>query len=194
MLFVPFRGSILLTMPALFVSTGSMNNKLKPALIGGVVLGLLSVIPFVNAVNVCCCLWAILGGMLATFLYVKNSPTPATTADGAILGGIAGLVGALISLILGIPISMAMGPTMRNFMISMVERMDPRQAEMLRQQFEAAGSDIVPVIINALILAVLLVVFSIIGGLIGVPIFEKRKATMPPPPPNTSGGPGAYAA
>src|SRR5688572_31155406 len=63
-----------------------MNNKLKPALIGGVVLGLLSAIPFVNAVNACCCLWAILGGMLATYLYVRNSATPATAADGAILG------------------------------------------------------------------------------------------------------------
>jgi len=170
-----------------------MNNKLKPALIGGVVLGLLSVIPFVSALNVCCCLWAILGGMLATFLYVKGSPTPATPADGAVLGALAGVVGGLISLILGIPISMAMGPTMRNLIVSLLERVDPRQADLMRQQIEAAGSSIGPVIINALILAVLLFVFSIIGGLLGVPIFEKRKA-LPPPPPSTSGGPGGYAA
>ena len=159
-----------------------MNNKLKPALIGGVVLGLLSVIPFVSAVNVCCCLWAILGGMLATYLYVKNSPIPATPADGAILGAIAGVVGAVISIILGIPVSLAMGPTMRNLIVGMVERINPQQAEMMRQQFETAGSSIGPVIINALILAVLLFVFSVIGGLLGVPIFEKRKAALPPPP------------
>src|SRR5215203_2445099 len=102
-----------------------MNNKLKPALIGGVVLGLLSVIPFVSAVNVCCCLWAILGGMLATYLYVKNSPTPATAGDGAILGALAGLVGAVISVILGIPVAYAMGPTMRNLLVSIIERADP---------------------------------------------------------------------
>jgi len=171
-----------------------MNNKLKPALVGGVVLGLLSVIPFVNVVNVCCCLWAILGGMLATFLYVKSSPTPATPGDGAILGALAGVVGALISLILGIPISLAMGPTMRNLVIDLLARVDPRQAELMREQIEAAGSSIGPVIINALILAVLLFVFSIIGGLLGVPIFEKRKAALPPPPPSTGGGPGGYAA
>ena len=170
-----------------------MNNKLKPALVGGVVLGLLSVIPFVNVVNVCCCLWAILGGMLATFLYVKGSPTPATPGDGAILGALAGVVGALISLILGIPISLAMGPTMRNLVIDLLARVDPRQAELMREQIEAAGSSIGPVIINALILAVLLFVFSIIGGLLGVPIFEKRKAALPPPPPGTGGGPGGYA-
>jgi hypothetical protein len=170
-----------------------MNNKLKPALIGGVLLGLLSVIPFVNALNICCCLWAILGGMLASFLYVKNSPTPTTTGDGAVVGALAGLVGAVISLILGIPISYAMGPTMRNMMLSLLENVDRQQAELMRAQFEAAGDSIIPVIINGLILAVLLFIFSIIGGLIGIAIFEKRKGGPVPPPPPVTGGPG-YAA
>src|SRR5688572_10869436 len=43
-------------------STSSMDNKFKPALIGGLVTGILSVIPFVSAANLCCCLWAIVGG------------------------------------------------------------------------------------------------------------------------------------
>ena len=170
-----------------------MNNKVKPALIGGVVLGLLSVIPFVSAANVCCCLWAILGGMLATYLYVKNSPTPASAADGAVLGALAGVVGAAVSIVLGIPVALAMGPTMRNMLLSLLERVDARQADMMRQQFEAAGNDIGPVIINALITAALLFVFSIIGGLLGVPLFEKRKGGAPPPPPINVGGPGGYA-
>ena len=131
-----------------------MNNKVKPALIGGVVLGLLSVIPFVSAVNVCCCLWAILGGMLATYLYVKNSPTPANAGDGAVLGALAGLIGGVISVILGIPVAYAMGPTMRNMMVGLLENVDPRQAEMIREQFEAAGNAIGPIIINALNMAV----------------------------------------
>ncbi len=173
-----------------------MNNKLKPALIGGVLIGVLSVIPFVSAVNLCCCLWAILGGMLATYLYVKNSPTPASAADGAVLGVIAGAVGAVISLILGIPIALAMGPTMRNMIVSLMRNVDPRQAELMRQQFEAQGSAIAPLIIQSLIGAALLFVFAILGGLLGVPIFEKRKGTMPPAPPtfNAGGGPSGYAA
>ena len=172
-----------------------MNDKLKPALIGGGVLGILSVIPFVSAVNICCCLWAILGGMLATYLYVKNSTTPATAGDGAILGALAGVVGAVISFILGIPIALAMGPTMRNMIVSLLERVNPQQAELIRRQFEAAGNRIGPVIINALILAVLLFFFSVLGGLLGVPIFEKRKGGPPPPPPfSPAGGPTGYAA
>src|SRR5687768_6546415 len=171
-----------------------MNNKVKPALIGGVLLGLLSVIPFVNALNLCCCLWAILGGMLASYLYIKNSPTPASAGDGAIIGAIAGLIGAAISLILGIPISYAMGQTMRNLMLSMLENVDRQQAEMMRQQLEMAGDSLASVIINALILAVMLFFFSVIGGLIGTALFEKRKGGPVPPPPPAAGGPGGFAA
>ena len=172
-----------------------MNNKLKPALIGGVLLGVLSVIPFVNALNLCCCLWAILGGMLATYLYVKNSPIPAKPGDGAILGALAGVIGAVISVVLGVPIALAMGPTMRNLAISFLERMDPQQAEMMRRQFEATGDAIAPIIFQAIISAILLLVFAIIGGLLGVPIFEKRKGSSspPPPPPINVGGPSGYA-
>jgi hypothetical protein len=170
-----------------------MNTKLKPALIGGVVLGILSVIPFVSAVNICCCLWAIVGGALASYLYIKSSPAPVSAGDGAMLGALAGVIGGAIYLILGIPIAMAMGPTMRNMVLSLIENIDPRQANLMRQQFEAAGSSIVPIIINTLIGAALLFVFSIVGGLIAIPIFEKRKAGLPPPPPDLGGGPGGYA-
>ena len=172
-----------------------MNNKLKPALIGGVFIGVLSVIPFVSAANLCCCLWAILGGLLATYLYVKNSPTPASAGDGAVLGVIAGAIGAVISFIIGVPLAIAMGPTMRNMIVSLVQNIDPRQAEMMRQQFEAQGTAIAPIIIQSLIGAGLLFVFAILGGLLGVPIFEKRKGTPPPPPTFDAGGsPGGYAA
>lgn len=171
-----------------------MNDKLKPALIGGVVLGILSVIPFVSAGNLCCCLWAILGGMLATYLYVKNSPTPATPGDGAMLGALAGVVGGVISLVLGVPIAYAMGPTMRNIMVGLIENMDPQQADMMRRQLEAGGDAIAPLVIQGLITAVLLFLFAIIGGLLGVPIFEKRKGGASSPPPINVGGPGGYAA
>ena len=172
-----------------------MNNKLKPAIIGGVVIGILSVIPFVSAGNLCCCLWAIVGGMLATQMYVKNSPTPVNAGDGAIVGALAGLVGGIIAFVLGVPIAYAMGPTMRNLMVSLVENMDPQQAEMMRRQFEASGDAIAPLLVQGLVTSVLLFLFAIVGGLLGVPIFEKRKGDVPPPPPiNVGGGPGGYAA
>jgi hypothetical protein len=163
-----------------------MNNKLKPAIIGGVVLGILSVIPFVNWANICCCLWAILGGALASYLYIKNSPVRATPGDGAILGALAGLVGAVISVIIGIPLSILMSGVMIGIVVRLMESINPSQSEMIRTQI-MAGQTVARAIVNGLILAVLLVVFSTLGGLIGVPIFEKRKRdVMPPPPQNFS--------
>jgi hypothetical protein len=170
-----------------------MNSKLKPAIIGGVVLGLLSVIPFVNWANICCCLWAILGGLLASHLYIKSSPVPATPGDGAIVGVLAGVVGAVIAVVIGIPISIMMSGIMTGIFVSFLEGVDPSQAELVRTQMEA-GQTIAGAIVNGLVLAVLLVIFSTLGGLIGVPIFEKRKRDVmtPPAPQNFGGGPGGY--
>ena len=170
-----------------------MDNKVKPAVIGGVVLGLLSVIPFVNWANACCCLWAIVGGLIGTYLYVKNSPTPASAGDGAIVGAIAGVVGAIISLVIGIPINLLMGNVMAGLISGIFEKnMTPEQAEMMRERM-LAGQTVTGAIVNGLIAAVCLFIFAILGGLVGIPLFEKRKGTLPPPPPpSPSPGPVGY--
>ena len=172
-----------------------MNNKLKPALIGGVVVGLLSAIPIVNALNVCCCLWAVLGGLLAAYLYIKASPTPVKAGDGAVLGLLAGVVGAFIYVVIGIPINILMGATMMGYFSRMMESIDPRQAEAFREQL-AASQTIIQQILSGLFSAFLLLVFATLGGLLGIPIFEKRKGGSDlPPPPQAFGGeptPGGY--
>jgi len=172
-----------------------MNSKLKPAIIGGVVVGLLSAIPFVNLLNICCCLWAILGGVLASYLYIKASPTPVKPGDGALLGVLAGVVGGLIYIIIGIPLSILMGATMVSLISKMMEGVNPQQAEAMREQM-AAGQTVVGAILRGLFTAFLLLVFSTLGGLLGVPIFEKRKggSDLPPPPQGFGGtpAPGGY--
>ena len=166
-----------------------MNNKVKPAVIAGVVLGVLSAIPFVNILNLCCCLWAIVGGVLASYLYIKDSPTPVNAGDGAVVGAIAGAVGAVVYVILGIPLAIVGGAAMREMMIKWITSMDPAQADLIRRQMEAQGDGIAGIIVQTLIGAVLLVVFAVLGGLLGIPIFEKRKGgPLPPPPPPAPGG------
>jgi hypothetical protein len=169
-----------------------MTTKLKPALIGGVLVGILSALPFINFVNVCCCLWAILGGALASYLYIRSSVTPVRAGDGAILGALAGVVGGLIYIVVGIPLNILLSGTMNAFLIGLVERIDPAQAEMMRQIMQADQS-VLGAIVGGIVFAVLLVVFSTIGGLLGVPIFEKRKvpSELPPPPQGFGGGPSA---
>src|SRR6185437_11589302 len=77
-------------------------NKLKPALLGGLIVGVLSSIPLLNY---CCCIWGIGGGVLAGFLYIKSSPVPVKVGEGAVLGLLSGIIGAILYLIIGVPIA-----------------------------------------------------------------------------------------
>ena len=167
-----------------------MNSKFKPALLGGLFVGLLSAIPVVNFANVCCCLWAILGGLLASYLYIKNSVTPARAGDGAIVGLLAGVVGAGVYVIIGIPLSILTQGTINEIVMRIVASMNPAQVESIRQAM--AGQSTLGAIVWGLFVAFLIIIFSAVGGLLGIPIFEKRKGTtgIAPPPPGGFGEPG----
>src|SRR5918997_450759 len=114
-----------------------MNNKTKAALIGGVVVGLLSAIPFVNT---CCCLWAIVGGALAVYMYVQGTQTPVQTGEGAMLGALAGVVGTVIYLIIGIPLAFMFRSSAMGMLGGMMGSMPPEQQEALRQAMDQSGS------------------------------------------------------
>jgi hypothetical protein len=168
-----------------------MNDKLKPAIIGGVILGILSALP---AVNTCCCIWALVGGLIAANLYIKASPNPVTPADGAILGAIAGVVGVVLIFVLGIPLQLIFGTAMMSLMQGFVQNADPSQAAQMREMMAAGGVGIGRAIVNALMYSVTAVIFSAVGGLLGVALFEKRKGGPGVPPPPPAGGGGGYGA
>lgn len=170
-----------------------MNNKLKPAIIGGIVVGLLSALPFVNILNLCCCLWAVLGGALATYLYIKASPTPVKPGEGAVLGLLAGVVGGLIYIVIGIPLNILVSSQMTGWLLGLLQSVDPRQVEEMRRQM-MANQSILAQVLQGFFSAFLLLIFSLLGGLLGVPIFEKRKGgpDLPPPPEGFGGQPGGY--
>lgn len=147
-------------------------NKFLLAIIGGIVMVLPSLVP---AVQFGCCLWAAAGGLLASALYIKKSPTKVELGEGAILGAIAGGVGGLINLLAGLPLAYALyGP----------------EGPYTSDDGNVSGALIVVGIIGTL----MLVTFSILGGLLAVPLFEKRRNApgVPPPPTAYGGGAGGY--
>ncbi len=104
-------------------------------------------------------------------MYVKRSLTPVRTGEGAVLGLIAGAIGALIYLALDTPIAYAI----HGDYIQMVANQ--------QQDKISAGAFFA---LSGIAGAVTILGFSVIGGLVGVPMFEKRKSyhtSMPPPPP-----------
>ena len=151
-----------------------MNDKTKAALIGGALAGILSAIP---VVNYCCCLWAIGGGILAVFMYTKNTRATVTPGDGAMIGAITGGIAALIYLVISLPINILLGAAAIS-------------AQMAQAGVNLPVSGMALVLVGVLIGAVLVFIFTVIGGLIGAPIFGKGTgAPPPPPPPSGFGGP-----
>ena len=57
-----------------------MGQKLQPAVLGGLLIGVLSALPFVS---MCCCLWVIAGGVLTTYLLQERLTIyPSYALDG----------------------------------------------------------------------------------------------------------------
>jgi hypothetical protein len=167
-------------------------SKLQPALLGGLVLGLGSVIPIVSYGNLCCCGWGIVGGALAAYLLIKRSPVlPVTKSDGAGAGSLAGVVGSFIYLVIGVPLKLLQW---NNLVAQMQQRSDnfpdPASRDVMNQIIGMMQSS--PVLISLVVwimFAILAVGAASLGGVIGVAIFEKRKGQpYPPQPPLSSGG------
>lgn len=172
-------------------------SKVQPALIGGLVVGLLWSIPFLNLINFCCCLGVLVGGAVAAWMLIKRSPVhPVSTGDGAVVGALAGVVGAGVYLVLGVPISLLFdGAGLLRSIVDQLDSPEFRVAmdEALRNS-ESQGlvERLLAALFSWLVVSVISIGFSTLGGLIGVAMFEKRKGQQPPFPPTAPdyGGPG----
>jgi len=157
--------------------------KLQPALLGGVTIGVLSALPVINLAN-CCCAWILFGGALSAYLMQQNHPEPIQAGDGAIVGLLAGVVGAFVWVIVSVPISMAMAP----FQSEMANRMMRDAADMapeLRGFLEnMAGAPAIGIglIVGFFVMLVVSTLFGMLGGLFGALMFRKNHPPVTPPP------------
>jgi hypothetical protein len=161
--------------------------KLQPALLGGVAIGVLSALPVVNIVNLCCCAWVVAGGALASHLMQQNHPAPINAGDGAIVGLLAGAIGALVGTVLSVPIAMMMGP----FQLQMMERilqgtqdMPPEVRAIFEQMQGGMGGAAamgIGFIFSLFFSLFFYAIFGLFGGLLGALIFRKDLPTPPPP-------------
>lgn len=173
-------------------------SKLQPALLGGLVLGLGSVIPGLSYGNLCCCGWGIAGGALAAYLLIKRSPTlPITKGDGAGAGSLAGVAGSVVYLVIGVPLNLLQWP---GLVAQMQGRGDVMQDAAARETFRHMVGIMQdhPILISlaiCLIFAVIATGMAALGGVIGVALFEKRKGQPYPPGgfSSATGFPPSYA-
>lgn len=158
-----------------------MNEQTKAAVIAGVAIGGLTILmaligSYVPGAGCCNCLFPIGGGVLAVYLYSQKSPARVEPKDGAMLGAIAGAVGGLLYLLIGVPLSYFVNAAMME-----------SQFEQMRQSgvnIPLALTGFALFFVFGLIGAVVFALLSTVGGLIGSAIFGKnRPGAMPPPPP-----------
>lgn len=177
------------------MSTTTKAGFGQPAFFGGLVMGVLSALPLISAGNICCCLWVICGGLVASYVYQQNQLTPMSPGDGALAGLLAGLIGAVVQSVVAIPINIVAGPIERE----LVQRVLDNAGDMpswFRTALERSREGRTPAfMIAGQIVAFFFWVcvggiFSTIGGLIGALIFKKD---LPPgvidvaPQPPSSG-------
>jgi hypothetical protein len=169
---------------------------MRAVLIGGVTLGLLSAIPPISFANMCCCVWVVGGGALASYLYVRRSSSPVMLGQGAELGALTGVVGTIVSHSIGIPLGLILGDSFNEFLVKAIDNFNPQMAEEVRKQVEIAQAQSfvqkLPVILGtAAFNTVIYIGFATLGGLLGVKFFEKRQMNInnasPPPPPSFGG-------
>jgi hypothetical protein len=153
--------------------------KLVPALLGGLFIGVLSALPYVNLAN-CCCLWVITGGYLAVWLQQQNHDLPITVLDGAIVGLLAGLVGGFVHYGAVLPISLFLGDAMSGLPDSLMRGPQEMPPEMRRMMSELGPQGLL--FLGSVFFGGLCVVFGMIGGVLGA-VMIKKPSPPPPPPP-----------
>lgn len=143
-----------------------MNHKTKLIILGGLLIGFLSAIPFLG--------WgfpvyAFLGAMLVSYFYVTKSPVRIQAGDGAIFGLLTGVAGGIASVIIYIGIQLIF--LIIGIVIQAVLSKDPGAVGF--SAVFSGGFAVIYTIITAFC-SLGIVLFSLLGGLLGASIFEKR--------------------
>jgi hypothetical protein len=159
-----------------------MNNQrpeyLGPALIAGAAAGILSGIPFINCL---CCLWIIGGAVLATHLLAGRTPGPLTAGDGAIVGALTGVVAAVADSVISIPLR----PFIEAFTKRLLEGLSrfsdqmPAGWQSLMDRSRSTGVTAAGFLLGLFLSAAIFAILGVLGGVIGVSLFGRKKAVPP---------------
>lgn len=162
------------------------QNYFKPAIIGGLASGLLSVIPIISAGNCVCCLWVVVGGVLAVYFLAEQNQGKISPGGGALAGLLSGLVGAcIVTIVLSVSIPF-LGLRMLRHQMDQMRRIPgmPGGIEQFYGHFLNGRFVILTIIIAVLIVSgILFSIFGTLGGLLGSALFAKKQQTLQAPPP-----------
>jgi len=159
-----------------------MNTRsfLLAALLGGLIMAVLSNFPILNLVNCLLCAWVWVSGILAVYLYRRfEAANPALSiGQGLALGAVAGLIGAVIGAIIG-AIFGGLGLAAISSAVRNLPGYDPSTMDTFANMIAGGGFSFFALCFNGVLYAL----FGAIGGLIGTALIWKAPAALPPAPP-----------
>lgn len=153
--------------------------RLQASLVGGLFIGILSALPVVNLAN-CCCLWVIAGGVLTVYLQQQGRTSSIAPADAALSGLLAGVIGALIYLVLWTLMFSASGDAMEARIRETVEQYPQLPSETRDMLYNLTSGPSFMLLI-AIFTVPIYAIFSMLGGLLGTLVFRKSPPPTPPP-------------
>ena len=116
-------------------------DKLIPALYGGIIMAIISTVPFLSLINCLCCAGLLFGGFIAVYFY-KNNFTPDTppfnSGDCMAVGALAGLISAVIGTILSLIFLSMFGNVMGEFIMKILREYSTQLPEQTLDQIESA--------------------------------------------------------
>ena len=160
-------------------------SKFTPVIISTIIITIISVFPFLNFINLLCCAGVMLGVVAGTGYYnnqLKKSGENIQFKDGASIGILSGILSALLVIILTTIISIAMKqnpiPTLYNIIDKQGFHLPPDVEILLQKisdEYSKSGFSITLTIANLVLYIITYPVFGLLGGIIGVSIFGRRK-------------------
>jgi hypothetical protein len=154
-------------------------RQYQHALLGGLFIGVLSALPVVGYLNLCCCLWVVAGGVLTTYLLQQNRPGPVDSGEAALGGLLAGLFGAVLYvLIQTVLLSLSDGAV--DVRLTEALESNPQLPPEVRERMEALMQGRNLVLITAAVTLPVFAVVSLLGALLGVAIFRKKTPPVVP--------------
>ena len=164
-----------------------MQSKMRAASLAGLAMGAASATPGLGALNCACCSLLLLGGFLAAYLYFKDAPPSPQPewGDAAVLGLLAGLMGAAVTAMLSLPIALlGWGAGMWGSLQNALGSADlPPEIRTLLATVGTSTFAITAVLLSFVFNLFTYGLFSTLGALLGAAVLHRKPVVSPPVPP-----------
>jgi hypothetical protein len=158
-----------------------MPDKQQSVFLGSIVVALLST-SYIGYINFICCIGVIIGAVVAVWHYTDTHRLTIPAGRGAVLGLQAGLIGAVIALVLNyvlIQIGIRHDHLLVDFIINnMGDSLPPEQIDSMMDQRDEPVR-LMPYMLQGTLGVLLSGAFGALGGSIGAALFKKGTPEQP---------------